>query len=186
MREDSHPLRIVVIDDNHDAADSLARIMKLWGHEAWKAYDGPSGLATALVYRPDVILLDVSLPGLDGFQLIAALRARSACNEALLISVSAHNDFDLLTRLYESGINEHFPKPVNLIALKTLLEKHASVKQVYESEPPGEPPLLSKSHARLQYIREILRRTADDHLFVSRLPGDVSPSRLHGRKGRAL
>jgi CheY-like chemotaxis protein len=195
MSADQHALRVVVIDDNQDAADSLARILKLWGHEAWAAYDGPTGLATALVCRPDVILLDVSLPRLDGFALIAALRQQPACREVLIVSVSAHNDFELVTRLFERGVSEHFPKPVNLIALKALLDKRRNLARGIidvdlsgELPEPPEPPAppLSNPQARLQYIREIPRRTAHDHLFLPRVPGDLPPARRHGGKGRAL
>jgi CheY-like chemotaxis protein len=189
MSADQHGLRVVVVDDNRDAADSLVRILKLWGHEAWAAYDGPTGLATALVCRPDVILLDVSLPRLDGFALIAALRQQPACREVLIISVSAHNDFDLVTRLFERGVSEHFPKPVNLIALKALLDKRRDpTRGLAQGEPPGETPEppLSNPQARLQYIREIPRRTEHDHFFLPRVPGDLPPARRHGGKGRAL
>lgn len=151
MRADTPMLRVLIVDDNRDAADSLARIIKLWGHDAWASYDGPSGLAAAIFYRPDVVLVDVSLPGMDGFQLVRAIRTQPALRGSLLISVSAHDDADLVTRLYDCGINEHLPKPINLIALKALLKRHSGAAQDDPDEPPGSGFLSRPSPASLVF-----------------------------------
>lgn len=123
MVEIDGSLRILVIDDNQDAADSLTRVLKLWGHDAWQAYDGATGLAMALVYRPSVILLDITLPDMNGLQLVDALRHRRGLEDVAVISISGHNDFDVVTELFAAGVNDHFPKPINLIALREVLDK---------------------------------------------------------------
>src|SRR4051794_5721503 len=71
---DRECLRVVVADDDADTADSLAQLVRLWGHEAWVAHSGGEALAMAFGYRPDVLLLDVAMPDLDGYCLARAVR----------------------------------------------------------------------------------------------------------------
>jgi CheY-like chemotaxis protein len=115
--------RVLVVDDNRDAADSLAMVVRLWGHDVQVAYDGLSAFAALGSYHPDVILLDIGLPGMDGFALASAIAHQPAWSDILIVSVSAYNDAVFVSRLVEAGVSEHFPKPVNLMALKATLER---------------------------------------------------------------
>jgi PleD family two-component response regulator len=67
-------LRVLVADDNRDAADSMSLLVKMWGHEVRQTYDGAAALEIAAAYRPDVLLLDISMPNMDGCQLAKRLR----------------------------------------------------------------------------------------------------------------
>jgi CheY-like chemotaxis protein len=116
--------RVLVVDDNRDAADSLAVIVRLWGHDVQVAYDGLVAFDAVASYQPDVILLDIGLPGMDGFALASAITHQPAWSDILIVSVSAYNDPAFVSKLVESGVSEHFPKPVNLMALKATLERH--------------------------------------------------------------
>jgi len=116
-------LRILIVDDNRDAADSLAMVVRAWGYDVRIAYDGAEGLAQATSFIPDVVLLDIGLPNLDGFQFAQQARTIEALQQTRLISVSAYNDPQFLARLRASGVDEHFPKPIRLLVLKRLLEE---------------------------------------------------------------
>ena len=118
------PFRILVVDDNRDAADSLSMVMRLWGYDVRVVYDGLAAFEAIGCYHPDVILLDIGLPGMDGFALASAAGHQPAWSDILIISVSAYNDAAFVSRLAAAGIGEHFPKPVNLVALKATVERH--------------------------------------------------------------
>ena len=126
--------RVLVVDDNRDAADSLAMCVRLWGHDVQVAYDGLSAFQAVSSYHPDVILLDIGLPGMDGFALASAITHRPAWSDILIVSVSAYNDAVFVSRLVEAGVSEHFPKPVNLMALKATLERRKTATRAAEQE----------------------------------------------------
>lgn len=140
--------RVLVVDDNQDAADSLARVLKIWGHDVWVAYDGAAGVVDALTACPDVVLLDFGLPDIDGFDLLAALRRQYP--RLAVISISARNDVDFVSRLAEHNVNEHFPKPVNLIALKDLLREPARLRRRTVA-PPWQPPSSTPPQLQLAH-----------------------------------
>src|ERR1700726_90899 len=81
-------LRVLVVDDNRDAADSLALLLSFWGHEVQVAYDGASAFQVACSCRPSVMLLDIGLPKLDGHQLARQLRQEPSLKGAILIAVT--------------------------------------------------------------------------------------------------
>jgi DNA-binding response OmpR family regulator len=137
MLADQLLCRVLVVDDNRDAANSLALVLKIWGHEVWVAYDGAAGMVDALAGRPDVVLLDFTLPDVDGFDLLAALRRHLPRLAA--ISISARNDIDFVSQLADAGVNEHLPKPLNLIALKAFLKEPARLRR-RALPPPWQPP----------------------------------------------
>ena len=81
-------LRVLVADDNRDAADSMSLLVKMWGHEVRQTYDGAAALEMAAAYRPDVLLLDISMPKMDGCQLAKQLRRQTRFTETLLIAIT--------------------------------------------------------------------------------------------------
>src|SRR5215211_313987 len=85
-------LHVLVVDDNKDAADSLALLLQLWGYVVRVAYDGSSGLRAALAYQPDCLFLDVGLPDLDGCTLARQLRAQSGLGRAKFVALTAYSD----------------------------------------------------------------------------------------------
>ena len=95
--------RVLVVEDNDDTAKGLARLLTLGGHEVEVAHDGPSAIALARLRSPDIILLDLGLPGMDGYQVAAELRQDGRCSEALLIAVTGYGQADDLRRSREAG-----------------------------------------------------------------------------------
>ncbi len=112
--------RILVVDDNEDSANSMAVVLRLKGHEVHVAHDGESAVAEAVRLRPDVALLDIGLPKLDGFQ--AAQRIRAALGPSiLLIAVTGWGRPEDRSRGRAAGFDEHLTKPVELAYLDALL-----------------------------------------------------------------
>src|SRR5436305_13643169 len=85
-------LRVLVIDDNRDAADSLVILLGVWGYAARAAYRGPDGLAAAAEFRPQVIFLDLAMPGLDGYACARALRRQADQYGVLIVALTGYAD----------------------------------------------------------------------------------------------
>ena len=115
------PLRVLIVDNNSDAANTLGELVRLWGNDAWPAYGGATGLATALATRPDVVLLDIAMPGIDGCQLAAQLRQGAGPKDCLLIAVTGLGDEKNRRRCQEAGIDLLLVKPVEPFVMQTLL-----------------------------------------------------------------
>ena len=115
--------RVLVVEDNRDAADTLAAAVRSWGHVVQVAYDGMSALDSARDFRPDVALLDIGLPGLNGYQLADRLKAQFGDDDILLIAVSGYAQEEDLERSLNAGIARHFAKPVDLELLRELLAR---------------------------------------------------------------
>jgi CheY-like chemotaxis protein len=122
-----------VVDDNGDTADSLALLLNMWGHRACVAYDGPAALRVAKEYRPGVVLLDLGLPGLSGYEVARRLRTEPALSEALLVAVTGYGPEER-GRCREAGFDLHLTKPVDLGVLQELLARRG------RSVPPGDAP----------------------------------------------
>lgn len=114
------PLRVLVVEDNLDAAEALYALLRLWGYEPHLAYDGPTGLAAVGELAPDVVLLDIGLPGMDGFQVAETLHRRGG-RVPLLVALTGYSQPQDRERARQVGIAHYFTKPVDLAALRTLL-----------------------------------------------------------------
>ena len=112
--------RVMVVDDNHDSADTMAELMRIWGHEVRTANDGPSALECARGFRPQVVLLDVGLPGMDGYELARLLRAEGLAGR-LLVSVTGYGQDEDRRRAEEAGFDLHLTKPVDPDTLMRLV-----------------------------------------------------------------
>ncbi len=104
--------RVLVVDDNRDAADSLAVLLRMWDFEPAVAYDGPAALALASAAPPDVALLDIVMPGMDGCEVACRLRKCPRTAHVLLIAVSGRGQDEDLRRCSGAGIDLHFLKPL--------------------------------------------------------------------------
>jgi CheY-like chemotaxis protein len=113
--------RVLIIEDNRDSADSLKLLLDLLGHETRVAYDGETGIEQADEWRPDVVLCDIGLPGLDGYQVAAELVRRSVRSTALLVAVTAYTDDESRARSFEAGFHHHVSKPADLKVLLPLV-----------------------------------------------------------------
>ncbi len=117
------PLRVLVVEDLHDAAYSSARLLELWGYEPVLAYDGEQGLEFATTLPPDVVLLDIGLPKMDGYEVARRLRQLPATARVLLIAITGYGQDADVQRCKEAGIDFHFLKPVDPTKLRQVLRK---------------------------------------------------------------
>ena len=105
--------RVLVVDDNLDAAETIAAFLRLEGHQTKVVSEGPLVLSTALVFEPQVVVLDIGLPGLDGYAIARQLRAHHATSQALLIALTGYGRDEDRARAAEAGFDCHFTKPAN-------------------------------------------------------------------------
>ncbi len=118
--------RVLIVDDNADAARSLAMLMEIGGHEVRLGYDGPMGLTEAEKFLPEVVLLDIGLPGMDGLEVARRLRALNLSPRPLLVALTGYGQAEDVRRSHEAGFDHHLVKPADPQALTALL---ASVQQ---------------------------------------------------------
>jgi CheY-like chemotaxis protein len=119
-------LRILVVEDNRDAADSLRQLLELYGYEAMASYSGPDGVRAAEQLRPDLVLCDIGLPGLDGYGVAKTLRQNPSTAKARLIAVTAYGRDEDRRRSHEAGFDRHLVKPVDLVTLQAVLLQELS------------------------------------------------------------
>jgi len=118
------PLRILVLEDDREGATSLARLLRLWGHEVRVSYDGPSALRIAAEAHPEVALLDIGLPGMDGYEVAQRLRERMA-GDTLLIALTGFGQIEDMASAREAGFDLHLTKPVDPKRLRRLVAEIA-------------------------------------------------------------
>jgi CheY-like chemotaxis protein len=126
MQANSRRLRVLVVDDDPDNAQILTLLAGLWGYEAHAALDGSEALAEARDFRPDVVLCDLAMPGMDGCQVAESLRRHSANAGTMLVAVTSYGDDDHRGQAARAGFHAHFVKPVETHDLHRLLEEHAA------------------------------------------------------------
>jgi two-component system CheB/CheR fusion protein len=112
---------VLVVDDNHDAGETLARLMELFGHEVTMLEDGAAALAQAEQVRPDVVLLDIGMPGMSGYEVAQRLRELPGADRVCIIAMTGYGSADDRQRSRDSGIDHHLVKPVDFAALQELL-----------------------------------------------------------------
>jgi PAS domain S-box-containing protein len=120
------PRRILIVEDNDDARQLLRHLLELSGHTVHEADNGTTGLAQALALRPDVVLIDLGLPGLDGYEVARRIRAAGR-KDVVLIAVTGYGQREDRLRASAAGFEAHFTKPVDLAALDALLQRHRAV-----------------------------------------------------------
>jgi two-component system CheB/CheR fusion protein len=113
--------RILVVDDNVDAADSLAQFLGMAGHQVRTAYGGPAALEAARAYRPEAVLLDIGMPGMDGYEVARRLRQEAGLGGALVVALTGYGQEEDRRRSREATIDHHLVKPVDPEALEALL-----------------------------------------------------------------
>jgi CheY-like chemotaxis protein len=118
---DTRPLRVLLVDDNRDTAVLLHVLMTSWGHTARVAHDGEQALDMARAFKPEVVLLDVGLPTMHGFEVAQRLRKLPSCQDCLLIAVTGWGQEADRAQSKAAGINHHLVKPVEPETLRALL-----------------------------------------------------------------
>lgn len=115
--------KILVVDDNADAADSLAEALQMLGHVVEVAYDGASALRVAPAFRPDIALLDIGLPTMDGYELGQQLRAALDNTTLKLIALTGYGRENDRRRTAAAGFDRHLVKPIDLDRLQSAIEE---------------------------------------------------------------
>lgn len=115
--------RILVVDDNRDAADSLEMVLRAYGHEVLVAYDGLEAVEATHSFRPDIVLLDIGLPKLNGFDVARRIRA-SRGDQVLLIAVTGWGQEEDRRKSREAGFDHHLTKPVDFTVLLNLIAQN--------------------------------------------------------------
>lgn len=117
------PCRVLIVDDNRDAADSMAILLQVAGAATRAVYDGAAALAVAREFRPDLVLLDIGLPGMDGYEVARALRDDAAFRDVMLVALTGWDLGDEPERMRAAGFDRHLVKPAESTTLITLVHE---------------------------------------------------------------
>jgi two-component system CheB/CheR fusion protein len=112
---------VLVVDDCHDTTDSLLMLLGLWGHVPYVAHDGPTAIREAALHSPDVVLLDIGLPGMNGWDVARRLRNQPETERALLVAMSGYGSTRDQVNSRNAGCDLHLLKPVAPDLLERLL-----------------------------------------------------------------
>jgi CheY-like chemotaxis protein len=129
----SRPTRILVVDDLAASADTLMTLLEMEGFEVRVANEGATALRIADEFRPEVVLLDIGLPGMNGFEVADQLRGMPCCQQALLIALTGYGEAESRTRSAQAGFDFHMVKPADVNLLLAML---------------ADPQQARKDHAR--------------------------------------
>jgi two-component system, sensor histidine kinase len=129
------PRRVLIIEDNQDAQDALRCLLELWGHEVLVAGEGASGIRSALAHRPDIALVDLGLPNVDGYEVARQIRASLGASSPLLIALTGYGAPEQRSQALAAGFDLHLVKPVDPDRLGSLLEEYAATPPT--SATPG-------------------------------------------------
>ena len=146
-------LRVLVVDDNIQSADSLARIVRLWGHDTRMANTGTEAPEIAQTFLPDVVLLDIGLPGMDGYAVARLLRAIPALNNVVLVAITGYGHEEDRRRSQEAGFDMHLVKPFDLDDLEKRLAGPETFRALLGKAPtpalfPDDPTLFIAGRGR--------------------------------------
>jgi two-component system, OmpR family, response regulator len=115
--------RVLLVDDSVDAAEALSMLLETLGHEVRTMHDGTSALAIVDEFRPEAVILDIGLPGMDGFALARELRKRPSTRDVLLIALTGYGGDEDRLRARAAGFDHHLVKPVAFVDLEDLIAR---------------------------------------------------------------
>ena len=115
------PRRILVVDDNRDAAKSMSMLLKVLGSDVRVAFSGPEALQAMAEYQPAIVLLDIGMPGMDGYEVVQRIRAQGQFDDVVLIALTGWGQEDDRRRSQSAGFDHHLTKPADISALEALL-----------------------------------------------------------------
>ncbi|RZA32617.1 MAG: response regulator, partial [Lysobacteraceae bacterium] len=131
------PLRVLVVDDNRDAAEMLATLLELGGHRVEVAEDGASALHAARAFMPEVVFLDIGLPDISGYEAAAALRRVDGMAGAMLVALTGWGTEQDRLRAREAGFDHHLTKPAEFDAVERLLAEAVQRRADREDRSDG-------------------------------------------------
>jgi two-component system CheB/CheR fusion protein len=112
---------VLVVEDELAVAEMLVLLLELWGHTVQAVHDGPAALAAAPSFRPEAVLCDIGLPGMDGYELARQLRQQEGLNKSVLVAITGYGQEQDRRRAQDVGFDHHMTKPVDPAALAKLL-----------------------------------------------------------------
>ena len=112
---------VLIVDDNQDAADLLAQLIRCLGHQALAVYHGQTAIRQAAIQKPDLVLVDLNMPDMDGFTVADAIRQQSGGSHVVIVAVTGLKGEDAKRHAYEAGFDLYLTKPVSIEALIDLL-----------------------------------------------------------------
>ena len=115
-------LRVLVVDDNHDAAMGLSLILHAFGHQSRMIHEGLSAVETAIQYQPSLVLLDLGLPGLDGWEVAKRIRVLPSLKKVALVAITGWGSDDAVKRSAAAGFDYHLVKPADVSKLKQIVD----------------------------------------------------------------
>jgi CheY-like chemotaxis protein len=124
--------QILIVDDNADSRQMLAELIKTWGYATREAEDGPAALRAVAELRPDVVVLDIGLPGMNGYEVAEQIRTLPECHALRIIALSGYGQPEDRRKSAAAGFDEHLVKPVDMDKLARALET---------VNPPVTPPV---------------------------------------------
>ena len=113
--------RVLVVDDNHDVADSVARLINRFGDEAKAVYDGREAVHQVAAFHPKMVLLDIGMPGMDGYETLNQIRQNRSSADTIFVALTAWSRDEDKRRAYESGFDIYVTKPMTSAKLEELL-----------------------------------------------------------------
>ena len=114
---------LLVVDDNRDSAKTMTRLLQALGHEVHTAHDGETALKEATSFRPEIILLDIGLPGMDGYEVARRLRQEEGMHAMRLVAMTGYGQEEDRRRAEHAGFDQHLTKPVDPTELQELLAR---------------------------------------------------------------
>jgi CheY-like chemotaxis protein len=144
----SAPLRILVVDDNRDLAESFAKLLRIIGHEVLTAYDGRNLVESAVAFLPDVVFLDIGLPGMDGYAVADQLRTHPALGRAALVALTGYSTPSDQRDSRQTGFFAHFVKPVQFSEVQKFLNRISA--KMTETDPSAEMPVAEQTPTSTQ------------------------------------
>ncbi len=135
--------RVLVVDDNTASADTLTELLGLYGYEAQAAYSGEAALDAFNAWRPDVVVLDIGMPDMDGYEVARRMREHAPSDRAMLIALTGWGQERDRERVREAGFDHHLLKPLDFGALRTLLAE----SQRAQSSRPSRADNAARAHA---------------------------------------
>ena len=124
--ENGSPGRVLVVEDNVDAAESLMMLLELLGHTVGIAHDGPAALEKARADVPDVMLVDIGLPGMDGYEVARSIRADPGLRDVFLIALTGYGGDEDRQQAIAAGFDHHLVKPVDVNELQSVVARVGS------------------------------------------------------------
>lgn len=153
--------RVLVVDDNRDAATSISQLLSVAGFEVQTYFDGPSALAAVNRFTPDACVLDISMPGMDGYELARQLRERLPDRPPLLATMTAHGHYSHLVEAADAGFDLQFTKPADpQEVIRELKQRIPNGTTFTESECVGTGTAPPDGGDRKSLLHRLLTRLA--------------------------